>query len=310
MGGKYTPKICTDVPDAPEPGFITLFFKDAQWQFIDENGVVSFFTVDPESVQDIVGAMTIGGQGIDVVYDDGAGTLTISIDGPTWTLIQNAIQPGDNVSELVNDAGYLTETTHDALPSDNPHGVTAAQVGADPIGTAAAAVTAHENSITNHDDIDTAGATNGQVLTWDGSNWIPGTPSGGGGAKTVFFNNTADNNNTDTPKTFLTGNFNFDDTKQYLITSSYRWSLNVTQRNFEGDLTIGGVAQEPWQHRDEPHDSGGGGPYGTDQRKSFGITAVYSPASSGTVAVQVEFACQQNGDNAAMYNATIVIEEI
>src|SRR5690606_36082003 len=43
--------------------------------------------------------------------------------------IASALQPGDNVSGLNNDAGYLTETTHDNLPQDNPHGVTASQVG-------------------------------------------------------------------------------------------------------------------------------------------------------------------------------------
>ena len=40
------------------------------------------------------------------------------------------------------DAGHtdlLTEAKHDALASDNPHGVTATQVGADPAGTAATA---------------------------------------------------------------------------------------------------------------------------------------------------------------------------
>lgn len=88
------------------------------------------------------------------VTDNGDGTYTIAVtdpltgamavdenlniyefDGTDWTLkfdgavISSAVQPGDNVSGLANDAGYLTETTHDALPKDNPHGVTKAQVG-------------------------------------------------------------------------------------------------------------------------------------------------------------------------------------
>ena len=45
---------------------------------------------------------------------------------------------------------YLTEARHDALPADNPHGVTAAQTGADPAGTASAEVSAHEGAANPH----------------------------------------------------------------------------------------------------------------------------------------------------------------
>ena len=86
--------------------------------------------------------------------------------GLTATLVQDAL---DEISlGAVTDHGalaglgdddhtqYLNEARHDALPSDNPHSVTAAQVGADPTGTAAAAVTAHEAAGDPHPQYTTA----------------------------------------------------------------------------------------------------------------------------------------------------------
>ena len=55
--------------------------------------------------------------------------ITDAATSAQGALADTAVQPGDNVSDLTNDVGYLTETTHDALPQDNPHGVTKEQVG-------------------------------------------------------------------------------------------------------------------------------------------------------------------------------------
>jgi len=76
-----------------------------------------------------------------------------------------ALQPGDDISELNNDSGYLTETSHDALPSDNPHGVTAAQVGADPSGTASSAIATHEAAADPHSQYLTAAEGNAAYAT-------------------------------------------------------------------------------------------------------------------------------------------------
>ena len=63
----------------------------------------------------------------------------------TWLAIGADLSSIDHVllaNIATGDAGHvdlLTEAKHDALPEDNPHGVTAAQAGADPAGTAATA---------------------------------------------------------------------------------------------------------------------------------------------------------------------------
>jgi hypothetical protein len=49
-------------------------------------------------------------------------------------------------------------------------------------------------------DLTTSGATTGQVVTWDGSAWVPQDPSGGGGGVTSY------NDLTDVPSTFPPSN--------------------------------------------------------------------------------------------------------
>jgi len=50
---------------------------------------------------------------------------------------------------------------------DNPHGVTAAQVGADPVGTAAGAVSAHEAASNPHPQYEEAGAVDAHAASPD-----------------------------------------------------------------------------------------------------------------------------------------------
>ena len=81
-------------------------------------------------------------------------------------LVSGTGASGKSAYQTAVEAGYAgTETAfNQALKDvpghiankDNPHGVTAAQAGADPTGTAASAVSAHNSSETAHSDIRTA----------------------------------------------------------------------------------------------------------------------------------------------------------
>lgn len=93
-------------------------------------------------------------------------------DGITlWNNLPYAADGSQAVSDHVSDADphtqYLTENKHDNLPNDNPHGVTAAQVGADPAGTAAtesaAAVAAHEALGDPHSQYETTAEVNAKI---------------------------------------------------------------------------------------------------------------------------------------------------
>jgi hypothetical protein len=72
--------------------------------------------ITQDEVEDFFGGLLDGngGQGIDVNYDDAGGLITVAIDSPTWTLIQDALQPSDNVSQLTNDSDYQSGAQVDA----------------------------------------------------------------------------------------------------------------------------------------------------------------------------------------------------
>ena len=109
---------------------------------------------------------TISGYGITDAFDGTFGALTnkpttIAGYGITnaatssqGTLADSAVQPSDNITSLTNDAGYISG-----------------------IGTL---------SVNALSDVDTATTppTPGQVLKWNGSNWVPGVDATTGGAGT------------------------------------------------------------------------------------------------------------------------------
>lgn len=106
--GRLIQKVRTTDPDPAPTGTVVFYNKNGQYFYIDDAGTITAIPLDTESVQDIVGAMVVGGASIDATYNDGAGTLTIDVDSSTLSTINAALQPGDNVSDLTNDANYIT----------------------------------------------------------------------------------------------------------------------------------------------------------------------------------------------------------
>lgn len=78
-------------------------------------GATNLYYTD-ERAQDAVGGILVDSADIDFTYDDGApsitGVLTSAIHA-SLDLADTALQPGDDVSELTNDAGYLTDAPSD-----------------------------------------------------------------------------------------------------------------------------------------------------------------------------------------------------
>ena len=82
------------------------------------------------------------------------------------TLADSALQSGDNVSTLVNDAGYLTSET--PAPIDTVHGRTGDVVSAE-----------GDYDLDQLGDVDTTGLVTNQILEFNGTDWTPiNTPSG------------------------------------------------------------------------------------------------------------------------------------
>ena len=105
-------------------------------------------------------------------YQNESGTLVaVAATKAQGALADSAVQPGDNVSDLTNDAGYLPV---------NLTGVAANDLiqfnGAEWVNTAAPAADITGNSIDDLADVDTSTAapTLDQALVWNNTNWVPG----------------------------------------------------------------------------------------------------------------------------------------
>ena len=131
-----------------------------------------------------------------VVLDAGDVGAATAAQGTT---ADSALQPGADVSELNNDAGYLTtapvesvngETGAVSLGIDDLEDVNVtaavsgnvlAYNGAVWVSAASPPADISGSSINQLNDVDAGSATNGQVMVWDtnAGNWVPGDAGGG-----------------------------------------------------------------------------------------------------------------------------------
>lgn len=120
-------------PPATPPADHSLVYPNASGVFkvIDENGVETDLSngLSQEEVEDIIGAMLDDSSSIDLTYNDGTGKIS-AVVLPAGVVHQDLSGAGTNTHAQID--------THIASTS-NPHSVTAAQVGADTTGSAAAA---------------------------------------------------------------------------------------------------------------------------------------------------------------------------
>jgi len=109
----------------------------------------------------------------DQYYQNESGVLVeVGATKAQGLLADSALQPGDNVSSLTNDSGYLpvnlSNVQADDLIQFN---------GAEWVNTTAPAANISGNSIDDLADVDTttSAPTVNQALVWDNSNWVPGS---------------------------------------------------------------------------------------------------------------------------------------
>lgn len=109
----------------------------------------------------------------DQYYQNESGVLVaVGATKAQGLLADTAIQPGDNVSTLTNDSGYLPVNLSNVQADDLIQ-----YNGAEWVNTTAPAANISGNSIDDLADVDTttSAPTVNQALVWDNSNWVPGS---------------------------------------------------------------------------------------------------------------------------------------
>ena len=90
----------------------------------------------------------------------------------------------------------------------------------------------------------------------------------------------------------------------YYIGWSYQWSYDSSTSDFVGQVTLDGTASL-MEHRQEPKDSGGAGPGGTDQKYQVSGHDVITLAA-GVHTINIDYA-SGGGSTAAIWNARLVL---
>lgn len=142
LGGITIPVLSADPVDNPDAGSVFLYSVGSSYRMKTSSGTVLTFAtgVTPEDVQDIVGTfLQAGSSKVIVGYNDALNVMTIDID-PTQIAHGTLANSGTNSHAQID--SHLANTS-------NPHGTTAVQVGADPVGSAAA-VQSNLNSHTSN----------------------------------------------------------------------------------------------------------------------------------------------------------------
>jgi hypothetical protein len=148
QGGFTIPILAGDPPNTPAAGTVFLYAVGSTYRMKLPNGNIFTFAtgLSAEDVQDIIGTfIQAASNKVSVVYDDVSNVLNIDIV-PANILHQSLSGAGSNTHAQID--SHIGNTA-------NPHNTTAAQVGADPAGTATAAVAAHVVAADPHPNYET-----------------------------------------------------------------------------------------------------------------------------------------------------------
>jgi hypothetical protein len=220
----------------------------------------------------------------------GSTRVTVVLNGSN-NEIEIDIDPAQILtSQLNNDAGFLNEASHDALPSDNPHGVTATQVGL--------------GNVPNVDATQRANHTGTQLAN---------TISDFEDAVKNLYDKTIQQDNSEqvTTSTTPVDRFNFNKnplhTDNYEISVDYTWAYDDGGTDFICELLVGGVVVR--EHQQEPKDVGGSdGGAGTNQRMMANMKYIFAATQGVPFGVQLRFQAESGGVEATIRDSVVVVK--
>ena len=175
------------------------------------------------------------------------------------------------------------------------------------------AINNHENTISNHNDVNTGGASNGDLLRYNGSVWVPFKEF-----KAFATFQTPRGTQSTSFQEYLKLNFTIPEIGQYKISWRYEWSYNNTKSDFEARVELNDNLELLF-HKQEPQDSGGsgvtvqaieGGTFnsGTDQRFNQSGFEIVTFNNTADNFVDLDLRCSNGGQEATIYRATLTIE--
>lgn len=178
------------------------------------------------------------------------------------------------------------------------------------------AINTHEASINNHDDVDTT--TNapsvGDLLTYDGNNWIPKRKTYRRHIRTI----SGEINQLNSLENFLTLSGTIPETGLYKISWTYTWSVNTTGNDFIAQVQVNN-STTIHTHQQEAKDSAGGGVTlpnteggntnsSTNQRYTCSGHDIIT-VNAGAFTVDLDWRGEIFDIEPAIYKATLSIEE-
>lgn len=167
-------------------------------------------------------------------------------------------------------------------------------------------------SISVHSDVDLSGVTilDNTILRFDGTNFIPCLNQHVLSRSLLI-------NNTDVLVDKINSQINVQRLVPHKVTVSYQWSLDDAGQDFLAEATFGGIRLQnvltpPEIHTQEPKDTAGVDPdgRGTNQMHSFSQIYYVTPLGTGNNTLLLQFSGSAGGDLAAMWEASIEIEEL
>ena len=180
------------------------------------------------------------------------------------------------------------------------------------------AISNHEQTINNHNDVNAAGAAAGEVLTYNGSQWTP-QPAGSGGTQFKDFvsSTTPAGTQTTSYQQYLRLSTTIPETGNYKISWNYEWSLNTTGSDFLARIQVDDTTTLG-EHQEEPQDSAGtgqvvtnltGGTFntGTNQRRGESGFEIVN-LSAGGHSIDLDLANSTADTEATIYRACLTIE--
>ncbi|KPJ88742.1 MAG: hypothetical protein AMS18_13180 [Gemmatimonas sp. SG8_17] len=261
-----------------------------------------------------------GGTNIRIDAGDGGAPEEINTWDITEILTEAGSQAGIDVTATL---AYLNGENDDVLPGTQDDVTT--QINTNPAVVANTAKVSADGSIDTHSDVDTTTTPPvlGDVLEWDGANWVPAAIAGmvfgtqwtsqqsGVAGNTTLAPTPANNILTATfPATYLTLTTPNVPAGDYLLEWYYVWAYDAANTDFVARINQDSAAALFGFHRQRPRDVAGGGEpdaipgAGTDQRHQASGRQVVT-LTAGVHTFALEYAAGVAGVIASIGNATM-----